>query len=426
LSSLVEGRLGAPAAYLLPSNRRGASSEHPLTRLSAATRARAAAAGFDARAALARDAARFRRAPGLVWGLAPESLPEVLVVGRIIDFVGCHALERFVGIPSYPWPLPPSIDGLLRGSGTIVSQETVTCFGQVVHASLFGVIFTGFLEDARPAGPGHDPLVPSEWSVLRSHLAPRRRVCPPEPELFTWSSAFNTARDLWPGVSGQEQLLRLDPSQQGAIANQFLGYGLEALAAESDSQAIRLIAQRLIEMCDWGLLDLNLTSRPYSVIQEQTGLDRDASSVLLPEEHGLAYLRPEAPSSADRPTDKQPAQKGTILVPLQWIAGAMQREIVALVHLVRLASLARDDSFGKLAGHVFGFSRELRARTEISLFDVAVARADALAARFLDEALRYDNRVYGLQVQRDSHCRAIERKAHPVRPGSEPDRPTRR
>jgi hypothetical protein len=101
----------------------------------------------------------------------------------------------------------------------------------------------------------------------------------------------------------------------------------------------------------------------------------------------------------------------------------MQREIVALVHLVRLASLARDDSYGRLNGSVMGYSGGLRATAEISMFDVAVARADGLAAKFLGEAVRFDTRVYGFQVQRDDYCRTIERKTPRVtRYEDQPDR----
>ena len=426
LAPLTEGRLGAPAAYLLPTFARRTSHDHPLTRLATTTRVLATHHGFDVLAALARDAARFEHTSGLTWGLTPERLPEVLVIARIANGGGRHALDRFVGIPRYPWQIPSAIDLLLRGAGTIVDQEIVTAFGEVVRADVMGLIATRFLDSrageggGSTTGSGQDPLACSDWQVLRGHLSPRRAIRPAAPELFTWSSAFNNARDRWPGVAGLDQLACLTPAQQTAIANHFLGYGAEALAAESEYTAVRLAAKRLLELCDRGFVDLHLTSDPYAALREMTGRDREAAAQLLPEEHSLVYLT----SGDSEPLGADPsATRGTILVPLQWIATAMQREIVALVHLARVASFARDDSFGKLAGTVFGYSRELRASTEIPLFDVAVARADALASRFLDEALRYDTRIYGLRVQRDDYCRAIERRPHRI--SQYPDPPSR-
>jgi hypothetical protein len=124
------------------------------------------------------------------------------------------------------------------------------------------------------------------------------------------------------------------------------------------------------------------------------------------------------------PDGRAESRRGTLLVTLQWIAAALQREIVALVHLIRVASFARDDSFGKLAGSVWGHVAALHLTYPMPQFDTAVARADGLAARFLDEALQFDNRVYGLQVQRDDYCRSIERRPHQV--AWYPDPPGRR
>ena len=89
-------------------------SVHPLSVLAVASRARAADLQFDPLAALARDARRFARAPSLVWGLSPEQVPEVLVIGRIVDGGGRHTLDRFVGIPTYPWNAPLSIESWTR------------------------------------------------------------------------------------------------------------------------------------------------------------------------------------------------------------------------------------------------------------------------------------------------------------------------
>jgi hypothetical protein len=332
----------------------------------------------------------------------------VLVVARIANGGGSRPLDRFVGLPRHPWTIPGTFDRLLRGVGTVANQEVVTGFGEVVRAELSGLIYTRFLDAPARDDVTGDLTARSDWSVLRSHLSPRRTVTPTAPELFTWSSTFNNARDRWPGVTGLEQLSCLTTDQQSEIANHFLGYGLEALAAESEHLAVRVAAQRLVELCDRGFVDLHLTSHPYGALKELTGRDRYDAHPLLPEEHSLVYV----PSPGVASTEERTARNGTILVPLQWIAAANQREIVALVHLVRVASFARDDSFGKLAGSAFGCARDLRTAREIPLFDVAAARADGLAARFLDEALRFDTRIYGLQVLRDDYCRAIEGKAH--------------
>jgi hypothetical protein len=387
-------------------------------RLAARSCTRAKAEGFDLLAALARDAARFEHAEGLIWGLAREHTPEILVIARSVQG-GRRPLDRFVGIPRYPWSMPYAVDLLLRGAGPIVNQEVVTCYGEVVRADLLGVVPTRFLQNAAPEGSTLDPFGWSDWSILRSHLSPRRAVEPVAPELFTWSSVFNSARDLWPGVEGLEQLAGLTAAQECEIADQFLGYGLEALAAESELPAVRSAARRLLELCDWGLLDFHLTCLPYQELGQLTQAQSDPHLLgrLLPEEHGLAYLQPSMVTS--RP-DQERRKRGLLLIPLQWIAAALDREIVALVHLVRVASFARDDSYGKLSGSVWGHASERHLGYEIPLFDVAVARADGLAARFLEEALQFDNRVYGLQIQRDSYCRSIERRPHHVAQYPEP------
>lgn len=359
-------------------------------------------------ASLVRDALRFGHADSLVWGLAPENLPEVLVIARIAGG-GRRPFDRFVAIPRYPWPMPQAIDLLLKGGGPIVNQDVVTCYGEVVRADLLGVVATSMLDRAPRVASDLDPFGNSDWSVLRSHLAPRRAVMREAPELFTWSSVFNSARDLWPGIDGLEQLACLTAAQEGEIADHFLGYALEALAAESEHATIRAAAGRLVELCDWGLIDLHLTCRPFEALREMTPMTPDTLGRLLPEEHGLAYLH--APSKSG---DQGASRRGTLLVPLQWIAAALQREIVALVHLVRVASFARDDSYGKLSGTIWGHVAALHRTYAIPQFDTAVARADGLAARFLDEALRFDNQVYGLQIQRDDYCRSVERRPHAV------------
>lgn len=409
MASLAEGRLGAPAAYVLPTHRHPGTQDHPLSRLTATSRALADAEGFDVPAALARDARRFARADGLVWGLAPEQRPEVLVVARIAEG-GRRPFDRFVAVPRAPWPVPHAVDLLVRGGGPIVGQEVVTAYGEVVQADLLDVVATRFLDGTPPHSTHVDPFGRSDWGILRDHLAPRREVRSSVPELFTWSSTFNSARDLWPGIDGLDQLACLSSVQESEIADHFLGYGLEALAAESDHPTIRSAANRLLELCDWGLIDLQVTCQPYGALRELTRAHPDTLAQMLPEEHGLAYVH----ATEQPPAGQEQRQQGTLLVPLQWIAAALQRELVALVHLVRVASFARDDSYGKLAGTVWGHVAALHTTYAISQFDTAVARADGLAARFLTEAIQFDTRVYGLQVQRDGYCRAIERRSHRV------------
>jgi hypothetical protein len=405
VASLAEGRLGAPTAYVLPTQRHPDSQEHPLAHLSAVSRALADAEGFDVRAALARDAARFEPSVGPVWGLAPERRPEVLVVARIAE-TARRPFDRFVAIPRSPWEMPLASDLPPWSSGPIVRQEVVTAYGETVLAGLLGIVVTRFL-DCAPQDGDLDPRGHSEWAIVRRHLAPRCEVRSATPELFTWTSAFNSARDLWPGIAGLDQLALLSAAQELEMANHFLEYGLEALAAESDHVAIRMAAGRLLELCDWGLLDLRVTCEPYRMLRELTGAHPDAFGQMLPEEHGLAYIpATEAPTAV--PAQRQ---RGTLLVPLQWIAAALRREIVALVHLVRVASFVRDDSYGKLTGTIWGHVAPTRATCAIPQFATAVARADGLAARFLAEAVAFDTRVYGLQVQRDDYCRAIERQS---------------
>jgi hypothetical protein len=424
----AEGRLGAPAAYVLPTPRQLAPREHPLTSLAVRSRRLADAAGFDILAARARDAVRFDRRDGPAWGLAPEHRPEVLVVARIA-YGGRRPLDRFVAIPRQPWPMAQAVDLLLQGAGPVVHQEVVTCYGEVVRADLLDVIPTRFLDAGPAGGDGFDRSGCSDGAVLRGHLLPRRAVPPIAPELFTWSSAFNSARDLWPGVDGFDQLTCLTGEQTREIANHFLEYGLEALAAEAEHPGIRAAASRLAELCDWGLIDLHLTSQPYDALRDLAPAQAGMLERLLPEEHGLAYLHATPAGQSGRVglpglPGQGEARKGVLVVSAQWIAAALRREIVALVHLVRAASFARDDSFGKLTGSVWGQSAARSAGYEIPLFDVAVDRADGLAARFLAEALQFDNRVYGLQVQRDDYCRSIERR--PYRVSWYPDPPARR
>ena len=427
----AEGRLGAPAAYVLPTARQAAQPEHPLARLAIRSRVLAAAHGFDVLAALARDTVGFRHRDGPAWGLAPERRPEVLVVARIA-YSGRRPLDRFVAIPHDPSSMPRAMELLLQGSGPIVHQDVVTCYGEVVRADLLDVIPTRFL-DAGPGeyavpgdGAGPDRSGCSDGILLRAYLSPRRAVTPVAPELFTWSSAFNSARDLWPGVNGLDQLTCLTAEQTREIAHHLLEYGLEALAAESDHLGIRAAAGRLVELCDWGLVDVQVTRHPYDALRELAPTQSARLERLLPEEHGLAFVQAALTEQSGRPgpLGRSAAQQRVLLVPVQWIAAAHQREIVALVHLVRAASFARDDSSGTLGGSVWGQSAPRRAGYEIPRFDVATDRADGLAARFLAEALAFDNRVYGLQVQRDDYCRSIEQR--PYRAAWYPDPPARR
>jgi hypothetical protein len=410
----TEGQLGPPPPFVFPAVPPGRSDDHPLLRLAARSSTRAQAAGVNPLDVLARAAERQPQAPRRGWGLAREQLPEFLLIGRICGERLRFPPEQFVGVPRFPWKIPSAVQLLVHSRGTIVDQAVVTCFGEIVKADLQGLIFTKFLDLdwEGPAGAQSS----ADWWTLKHYLNPRRTIEPPGPELFTWSSVFNNAKDLWPGVAGGEQIARLTPDQQVALANHCLGYGLEALAAESRDRYIRLAARRLIDLCARGLVHLHLTSEAYAALQHVARPNPEAVETLLPEEHGLAFL----PDS----TEQERRSTGTILIPTSWIAAAMTREIVALVHLVRLASFARDWYFGQLTGRAVVASRELRQSAELSLFDTAVARADGLAARFLDEAARYDNRIYGIQLHRDSYCRRIERRPH--RFGGYDDPPERR
>ena len=396
-----EGSLGPPAAYVRPAHRRSRVEDHPLSRLAAATRVAAREATYDPLAAFARDAQRFAEVSAPAWGMSDQHLPEVLVIGRIKDDAGCYPLDRFIGIPRYPWTMPLAIDALLRSASTLVSQQVVTCFGEVVLADLYGVILTRYLHSAGPTG--RETSEPSNSSVLRDHLNPRRPVKPVPPELFTWSSAFNSAKDRWPGVAGFGQLMTLTAEDQTAIADHMLGYGLEALAAEAENKFVRLAAGRLLAMCDAGLVDLQVVRYPEEALPKLQSRSDVAARITLPEHHALAYF-PASISDRSR-------EHATLLVTLPWIASALNREIVALTHLVRIASTARDDYFGLLAGTDVAFSRELGLVAESSRLDVASARADRLAATFLDEAVRFDNRIYGLHVNRDEYCRTVERRS---------------
>jgi hypothetical protein len=134
-----------------------------------------------------------------VWGLAPERLPEVLVIGQIRDSGGRYPLDRFVAIPGYPWLAPCAVDLLLKSCGCLVDQAAVTGFGEIVRADLHGAIFTRFLDGTPSARLDGDPS--SDRVALKRHLHPRRAVARVQPELFSWSSVFASALDPWPGVA---------------------------------------------------------------------------------------------------------------------------------------------------------------------------------------------------------------------------------
>jgi hypothetical protein len=393
----------------LPRHRRSSADGHSLSQLAAATRARALEADLDPLAAIAYDAQRFSEVSRPAWALSGQHRPNVLVIARLTSHEGPYPLDRFVGIPRYPWQTPLALEVLLRSSATLVRQQVVTCFGETVEADLYGAIFTQHLRCAMAGCRTHAETSAgvSDHALLRNYLHPRRTVRPAAPELFTWSSAFNGARDGWPGVAGLAQLTVLTAEQQTSIANHFLGYGLEALAAEAQSRHVRLAAGRLLAMCEAGLIDVQVTSEPGTALRKLRHRHEAASRMVLPELHGLAYV--------PVPAGARSGQRATILAPLQWIACALSRPIVGLTHLTRIASIARDDYFGVLAGRDVSYCRGLGLVAEVSRFDVALSRADRLAATFLDEAVRFDNRVYGLQVNRDTYCRVIERQQH--RPG---------
>jgi hypothetical protein len=410
----IEGQLGPPPQYVLPNVTPTSVSEHPLLRLAARSRTGLQAAGLDPLDELLRAAKRAAQTPHRRWGLSPEHLPDFLLIGRISGEHLRLPPELFVGLPCLPWKLPSAAHLLARSRGTIVNQELITISGEVVQADLQGVIFTRFLDLERAALGDTQP--PADWWTLRHYLNPRRTIEPAGPQLFTWSSVFNNARDLWPGVAGGEQIQCLTLDHQVSLANHFLGYGLEALAAESGDRYIRLAAGRLIDLCERGLVDLHLTRSAAQALEELETSGRTTAKSYLLEAHGLAFLTSGSAGRRD--------SKGTLLIPLSWIAMAMEREIVALAHLVRVASLARDWYFGQLAGTAAVVCRELRQSAEISFFDAAQARADGLAARFLDEAAALDNQIYGLQLNRDRYCLEVQRT--PSRVGCYDDPPVPR
>ncbi len=376
-----EGKLGAPPAFVLPEHVREPDVLIDLARKS--LQKAHLQEGFDPRAHIAADAKRFNPQEGDQWAFYKGFFPHVLAVCQKE-----YGFQDFVAIPQYPWEFPVTFDMLLRPSGSRKTREqVVTCAGEVIEADISTLIFTDFLD-------------PEDKATLTHYLRADKSIDHAHPEIFTAHSVFNYVRETWPEISSIDDIRRLPQEDSGGMAFDLLIAGLGMLGdrGESGNKYVSLAARRLLsQMEESNKFNIHFTDAPYEVL-EQVGVPKDMAHEVLPEEHGIAYV-PFPDEVGDR----------LMIIPVAWVALALENPAVALAHLARAASFVRDDYFNMLSGSEYYFSRELGSSGEISHFSLAKRRANGLAAALLGEIQQYDTQVYGISYKLDEYCKSLGR-----------------
>jgi len=309
--------------------------------------------------------------------------PDTLLVAR-----SEYGRDLFIAKPTDP----DSYSDWVKGELAKVSysrktrHEVATALGEIVEADILTAVDSSSLSD-------------DDRNVLAYHLNPEKSIpVSVRPEIFTFDSAFDSLDSKWPVTRNVDDFSKLDAETQRKIVVDFFSLGLEVLEHEAENKYVKNTARRLRDLEEHARVALVPVADIHATLRGRNVSDARISH-LAPCQHSTVYT----PNFGRQDSHV----KGEILLPVAWIAKARTEPYTALVHLLRVASYARDDHFGMLRGSEVVFSRELKQSGEIFHADISDKRANGLVATFLDEIKSYDHKVYKINPQYDDYSRAV-------------------
>lgn len=314
---------------------------------------------------------------------------QVVVVGQRDEsfeyFVG-----KFISSDVYKQSSDPDwfIQQLLKGTPLYLNDPSVKTFdGSEIPARVRGLIFPQLFDDSN-----------KQNAILAKYLNPDKLAqSPKQPQIFTFSSAFNPALEDWPFSRNPGLLEQLPVKKLERFVNDFMFGGLEVLAHESDNKYVRQTASRLHELRSNNQIAVNVALDMRHALTQDFRMPGTKAAEHLSSQYAVLYL----PNLDYAPANIQ----GFLVMPHEWIIAAEERPVVALAHLLYSASLARDHYFGKLEGTQVEGTRW--GAYEISHAVEAKKRAGSMVAQLLMEATNYDHRRYGINLNLDSFCRDL-------------------
>lgn len=388
---MAKEKLVPPAEYVLPHS--GITHKaHPLLELAKLTSIRALKyqqeGEFDIKAALEGN-------QGMVVAQRDESHEY---------FVG-----KFVSPEAYKQSNDPDwfISQLLKGTTLYLGSPSIKTFDErVMQVRHKGLIFPQFYNEGNQAKVG----IPTDFeggvkdraevwhALIAKYLNPDKLVQDPkQPQIFTFSSAFNSALDNWHFSKNPGFVEELPAQKLEQFVNDFMFSGLEVLAHESDNRYIRQAAQRLFGLRGSNRIGVNIALDPRYTLTQEFRVPETEAEEKLSSKYAIPYL----PNMDYAPANIQ----GFLIMPHDWIIAAGERPVVALAHLLYSASLGRDHYFGKFEGTQVEGTRW--GTYEISLADQAKERAGSMVSEFLMEATAYDQQRYGIKLNLDRFCRDL-------------------
>lgn len=345
-----------------------------------------------------------------------DPAPRILLVSR-----STQEDRYFVGRPYYPhWSLTPELfERAMRHQseyegnhlGRVSYGRVYRLNGAALNAEICGILFTKFFRGTQKGAEGFPsrPGQHSDWEIVSRFLNPEgEKLDHHKPEVFTYRSTFEPVyrssrweiiareRDISHPISGG-----LPSAEKGKLVEDLVGNALESLLGQVDNRHVRQVAQRLLllhpydqthqfQFHDRVLYQLN--QDPYFFLAEQFLLAGDQAHKIIPD--------PEAPVYIPNYGRFDGSVMGNMLVPDDWIKKTYQRnQVNALGELVYAASLARDDSNGRLRDSTpvpFGPGLSSGKPQMINSFDGAVERALIHTTLFLQAVNDWDRRQHGI------------------------------
>lgn len=355
----------------------------------------------------------------------------------------------FLGKPYHPkWELTPDfLQRALRTQratkGNRLARHTYDKVfrmdGSASDAEICGIVFTEFFTTPPIDQENENAESTSDWELIARFISPKSPIDDHErPEVFTFRTLLNQARDQWTFVHSERNLRALPREQKNQFAEDIIGQGLKGVAREASSRNVRQVAARLLGL------------HPYDPTHEMDGnSDRVSYHISESPEYALAeeYLWSQELAEQLIPDNSTPVYlpnygrqtynlRGTLYIREKWLSKTLSYHPVnALAELIYAASLARDDSFGRLRGVIIppmmlGMEKLPRP---IANFPIAIERALMHTELFLRDVLEWDKRVHGIHITlegiskraHDKYSRDERLENHPYLYDDPPDRTPR-
>ena len=214
----------------------------------------------------------------------------------------------------------------------------------------------------------------------------------------TISSAFNVSKIEFPDITTRDELQKLPPHNVNQVIESYVTEGTLFIFKKSENKYVKNTSYRLFSMWDQSQLEVesthdldvfineSLVSVPRDIIERQWINKVPYATIYSPEYNNMYGEVIDSP---------------IIVVPYDWIELANEQPVLALSYLLRSATFARDDYYGKLQGSEWKTSIELRGSFEVPNVNSSKIRADCLVSNLLIQAYDYDRGYLDIDLKLD-------------------------